>query len=116
MRKIRLAREGRPTRDGRFIEVGALELPSDPVPLMMRNKEGDLDLVGLVHGPLDRDDDGWVLARIGIVPPSAFGLAAEVDLIHTSTRGDLGLHFEAGRICAVVLGSYPCWEGMEITE
>lgn len=120
--RIPVAREGVPTidDDGRFIEPGSLTWrEAVPVTVLLAVDEGysQSQAIGIAS-EFQREDDGTITAELS---HPVVGLAPQIEIDNLECQLDRSLdrsldqtHITAGRICAVMLGSHPCWNDLVI--
>lgn len=114
MKRMRIAREGVVTHDGRLIAGHALEWPESVVvtaPPSPRSYYGP-EVVGKATN-IQREPGGWITADIEGAPPKLFPeIRVTAPLgsgLKTSAGGDVLL---GARLCAVHFGDSPVWDGL----
>jgi hypothetical protein len=103
MKRVKVYREGMPTKDGRTIAPGAVTL-ADRVPVFNVAEGGEL--VGLV-GDLRREQGGWVTGVPSFVMPDKTALAAVILVDADATEEAI-----SGRLGSAYLTTTPVWPGM----
>lgn len=109
-----LAREGVPTGDGRLIAQGALELPTEPIPLLVAlggQGHSGSRILGAVS-EVRREEDSTITGEVSF---PIRGMACEIDVDDMDAdHGENLLTISYGRLRAVTLGLRPCWDGLVI--
>jgi hypothetical protein len=107
MSEIPIAIEGKETKDGRYIEPGALVLPIGVVPVTRNSAEETFGIVGRALG-FRRDEDGVIHATIDLLDDDlADDETATIDVHDVGFVDSDPLKITAGRIRALHLRRGP---------